>query len=251
MLSKNSDRYCQHPYFVMTSEPKIMSSTGTTKLGYHTMHLNGQRRAKSNYSAFRKGKKQRKRRLMTAGHGGRKRSAVGQVHRANRPITAKGPGIGRFGQHTKDQVASGDKATRPETVPFTNLGPLGETEPIDEENEKLQQEINREVTGESEKEIEDRIHNNETPSQNDKEESENRREDKYDEPEKHVDNLTDDLSNPPEKKHTETSHDGDEHESNNNIKKKDSSKIPLDDSYKNKNKKESKSSSSSSSSDDK
>lgn len=227
-----------------------------TKLGYQTMPLKGNKRAKSNHSAFRKGKMIRKRRLMTAGHGGRKRSAVGQPHRANRPITAKGPGIGRFGQQSKPQTAHGDKATRPETVPFTNLGPLGETEPIDEENEKVQQEINREVTGESEKEIEDRINDNGTQNQDEKEESESeeKRENRYNEPEKHVDNLTEELSNPPDKKVSDVSHEHHFEEAEitkkRNLTKKNSEKVPLDDSSHKENESENHKNNKSQSSDD-
>jgi hypothetical protein len=54
MIRKNADRFCQHPYFLLTSEPRIMSSTGTTKLGYSSMPFQKGKRARSNYSAFRK-----------------------------------------------------------------------------------------------------------------------------------------------------------------------------------------------------
>jgi hypothetical protein len=189
LLRKNADRFCQHPYFVMSTEPRVMSATGMKKFGNCTMPLKG-KRASSNFSAVRRGKS-KKRRLFTAGHGGRKRSAVARFSQTNRPITAKGPGFSK--RTSKTRGASRDHNLRPETVPFTNIGPLGETEPVDE-NDKILQEITREVTGESEKEIEARIGNEEV-----KEESESdhklSREDKYGEKEKQLDNLTEDASN--------------------------------------------------------
>ena len=192
MLRKNADRFCQHPYFVMASEPRVMSATGTAKFGYNTMPLKG-RRAQSNYSVNKRGKK-RKTRLMTAGHNGRQRSAVGSLHKNNRPITAKAPVIGRRLHKTQQEDHKKDDGTRPETVPFTNIGPLGETEPADE-NDKIKQEITREVTGESEKEIEARI-NNELEDRDASDPGESPpHEDKFNEKEKQLDNLTDDLSN--------------------------------------------------------
>jgi hypothetical protein len=207
LLRKNADRFCQHPYFVMASEPRVMSATGTVNLGYNTIPLKG-RRAQSNYSVNKRGKK-RKKRLMTAGHGGRKRSAVGNMARNNRPITAKAPIIGRRMQKSPQQEDhKPDDGARPETVPFTNLGPLGETEPLDE-NDKIKAEITREVTGESEKDIEARIANDfddrdisepgEGPSP----------EDKFNEKEKQMDNLTDDLSNNQEQQRSDNENDED------------------------------------------
>lgn len=192
MLRKNADRFCQHPYFVMASEPRVMSATGTAKFGYSTMPIKG-KRAQSNYSVSKRGKK-RKGRLMTAGHAGRNRSAVGSLPKSNRPITAKAPVIGRRLQKSQQEDRKPDDGTRPETVPFTNLGPLGETEPADEDD-KIKQEINREVTGESEKDIEARI-NNEIDDRDVSDPGESSpREDKFNEREKQMDNLTDDLSN--------------------------------------------------------
>ena len=191
MLRKNADRYCQHPYFVMASEPRVMSATGTAKFGYSTMPLKGNHRARSNYSTLRKSKK-RKRRLMTAGHG-RKRSAVGSLPKPNRPITAKGPVIGRRPQTKAGASTGGDDGFRPETVPYTNIGPLGEWEPQDE-NDKIKQEITREVTGESEREIEARIAD-EVKEEPEQESDFVAPEDKFNEKEKQMDNLTDDLSN--------------------------------------------------------
>ena len=189
LLRKNADRFCQHPYFVMSSEPRVMSATGMKKFGNCTMPLRG-KRASSNFSAVRRGKG-KKRRLFTAGHGGRKRSAVARFSQTNRPITAKGPGFSK--RTAKTRGGSRDHNLRPETVPFTNIGPLGETEPVDE-NDKILQEITREVTGESEKEIEARIGNEEV-----KEESESDhkppKQDRYGEKERQLDNLTDEASN--------------------------------------------------------
>jgi hypothetical protein len=189
MLSKNSDRYCQHPYFVMTGEPRVLSATGTTRFGYQTMPFKSNTRARSNYSAHHKGK--RRRRLMTAGHGGRKQSQVHNMPQNNRPITAKAPGLGRFGRKTAGK--DDDNAFRPDTVPFTNLGPLGETEPVDEDD-RINQEINRE----SDKEIEDRIADPEPTDQDAvREETEPNEgtEDKFNEHEKKIDNLTESESN--------------------------------------------------------
>lgn len=164
MLSKNSDRFCQHPYFIMTSEPRVMSSAGPNKIGYNTMPLKYTRRAKSNYSVNRRNKKNRRRRLMTANNGVRKQSAANEVGRPHRPITAKGPGMGRFGHKNENTESPNDGNFRPETVPFTNIGPLGETEPADEDD-RIKAEINREATGESDKDIEARIGNEETPNE--------------------------------------------------------------------------------------
>jgi hypothetical protein len=204
LLRKNADRFCQHPYFVMASEPRVMSATGTVNLGYNSIPLKN-RRAQSNYSVNKRNKR-RKKRLMTAGHAGRKRSAVGSMARNNRPITAKAPIIGRRMQKSPQEDQKPDDGARPDTVPFTNLGPLGETEPLDE-NDKIKAEITREVTGESEKDIEDRIANDfddrdisepgEGPSP----------EDKFNEKEKQMDNLTDDLSNNQEKQISDNEND--------------------------------------------
>lgn len=197
MLSKNSDRYCQHPYFLMSSEPRIMSATGTHKFGYQTMPFHFGQRAKSSYSASRKGKKRR--RIMTAGHGGRKRSAVADGTNKNRPITAKGPNIGRFGRQERPKPTTKENANRPETVPFTNLGPLGETEPMEEDDER-KNEINRQIIGESEHDIEARINDDDNIDNNDNDqnnESDHRDHspDKYNEPEKKFDNFTEEGSN--------------------------------------------------------
>ena len=190
MLCKNADRYCQHPYFVMLNEPRIMSSTGTTKLGYSSMPQSRGQRARSNYSGFKKTKKRK--RLFTAGHGGRKRASVGDTEKFNnRPITAKAPGLGRINKHNFKSASPNDNNMRPETVPFTNLGPLGETEPADENN-KIKQEITREVTEESDRDIEARIVNDE--ANNEVEEEQPPPVDKYGEKEKQLDNITDDLS---------------------------------------------------------
>lgn len=195
MLRKNADRFCQHPYFVMSSEPRVMSATGTNHFGNSTMPLKG-KRARSNYSLANRGKK-RKKRLFTAGHGGRKRSAVQGFSRTNRPITAKGPGLGSQQRQTKTRATSNNENLRPDTVPFTNIGPLGDTEPADE-NDKIKQEITREVTGESEKEIEARIGNEEV-----KEESESDSkpplENKFNEQEKLMEDFTDGVSDNQEK----------------------------------------------------
>lgn len=219
MLRKNADRYCQHPYFVMASEPRVMSATGTQKFGYSTMPIKANHRARSNYSQLRKGKK-RKRRLMTAGHA-RKRSDVGSLPKGNRPITAKGPIIGRRPQTKAGPSTGGDDAFRPETVPYTNIGPLGECEPADE-NDKIKQEITREVTGESEREIEARI------ADEVKEEPEQESEfvapqDKFNEKEKQMDNLTDDLSNNKDKDNQnsddeESKHDNNQKQENENLR---------------------------------
>ena len=117
---------------------------------------------------------------MTAGHGGRKRSEVDQLPRLNRPITAKGPGIGRFGRqsHTKETE---DNGFRPETVPFTNIGPLGNTEPVDGD-EKLQQEIQN-------IQIPDIDSKDGSDHQDDGAEASAQ---KYNEPERKVDDLSDD-----------------------------------------------------------
>lgn len=183
MLCKNADRYCQHPYFVMASEPRVFSATGPAQFGYSTMPSRGNR-ARSNYSVARRSKK-RKRRLFTAGHEGRKRSAVATVSKTNRPITAKGPVIGRRTNQTKPSTA--DQNFRPETVPFTNLGPLGETEPADEDD-RIKQEITREVSGESDQEIEARIGNEE--AKEDQEEEAPTPKDKFNERAKHIDNFS-------------------------------------------------------------
>ena len=133
-----------------------------------------------------------KKRLNTAGHGSRKRSAVSTLHKNNRPITAKIPTIGRRHYRGEGQVEGENKdGLRPETVPFTNIGPLGETEPVDE-NDRIKQEITREVTGESEKEIEARIGDEEEKEESEEEPKVSR--DKFNEREKQMDNLTDDLS---------------------------------------------------------
>ena len=191
MLCKNADRYCQHPYFIMLNDPKFMNSTGTTNLGYSSMPQSHGKRAKSNYSGFKKTKKRK--RLFTAGVSGRKRASVGEAAKFdNRPITAKAPGLGRVGKHNFKSVSPNDKNIRPETVPFTNLGPLGETEPADENN-KILQEITREVTEESDRDIEARIVNDDAT--NEQEEEQPRPIDKYGEKERQLDNLTDDLSN--------------------------------------------------------
>ena len=144
------------PYFRASNEPRIMSAAGGRTFGYQTMLIK-QRRAKSSYAVARRTKKKKKR-VMTAGYGGRKRSAVRKAAQAARPITAKGPNIGRRNKSSNpgNQEEEEDNGFRPETVPFTNIGPLGATEPQDE-NDKIKQEITREVTGESEKEIEARI----------------------------------------------------------------------------------------------
>ena len=135
---------------------------------------------------------------MTAGHGSRKRSAVGPQSQSNRPITAKVPVIGRRNYQENNKEEQENDGLRPETVPFTNLGPLGETEPIDE-NDKIKQEITREVSGESDKEIEARIGNEEAKEES---EGESRQpENKFNEPEKQMENLTDDASEKPEKEH--------------------------------------------------
>lgn len=177
----------------MSTEPRVMSATGTNKFGYSTMPLKG-RRARSNYSVHRKGKGKKKRRLFTAGHGGRKRSDVDHSMK-NRPITAKAPGLGRT-QPTSQQKQSLD-GFRPETVPFTNLGPLGETEPIDEDD-KIKQEITREVTGESEKEIADRIANEEVKEESIEEPPTPK--DRFPEEERKLDNQSEDQSNPNDNK---------------------------------------------------
>lgn len=52
LLRQNADRFCQHPYFIAASEPRVMSATGTNKFGYQTMPLKG-KRARSNYSGFK------------------------------------------------------------------------------------------------------------------------------------------------------------------------------------------------------
>lgn len=191
MLCKNADRFCQHPYFVMLNEPKIMSSTGTTKLGYSSMPQTRGQRARSNYSGFKKAKKRK--RLFTAGHAARKRASVGDTAKFNnRPITAKAPGLGRISKHNFKSTSPNDNNMRPETVPFTNLGPLGETEPA-EENNKIKQEITREVTEESDRDIEARIVNDD--ANNEVEEEQPPPVDRYGEKEKQLDNITDDLSN--------------------------------------------------------
>lgn len=182
------------PYFRASNEPRIMSAVGGRTFGYKTMPLK-QRRAKSSYAVARRTKKKKKR-VMTAGYGGRKRSAVRKGPQAARPITAKGPQIGRR-QKTADPEGKQneeDNGFRPETVPFSNIGPLGATEPQDGDD-RIKQEINREVTGESEKEIEARIGEEEEVSK----ESDNEEkliEDKFNEKEKQLDNLSDDLSGP-------------------------------------------------------
>lgn len=198
MLSKNSDRYCQHPYFVMNGDTGVMSATGTTRFGYQTMPFKGAKRARSNYSAGNRSKK-RRRRIMTAGHGGRKRSVVENSSQHNRPITAKAPGMNRFGRKTASNGNQNqdEGALRPDTVPYTNLGPLGETEPVDEDD-KIQQEINREASGESDKEIEARIANAEAldpEAVREETEPNEMPEDKFNEPEKKIDNLTESESN--------------------------------------------------------
>jgi hypothetical protein len=76
----------------------------------------------------------KKRRLFTAGHGSRKRSVVDSMPKNNRPITAKAPGLGRINRNNIKASSPVDGNFRPETVPFTNIGPLGETEPADENN---------------------------------------------------------------------------------------------------------------------
>lgn len=91
------------------------------------------KRARSNYSGFRKSKANKKR-LFTAGHGSRKRTSVENVPKNNRPITAKAPGLGRINRNNIKASSPVDGNFRPETVPFTNIGPLGETEPADENN---------------------------------------------------------------------------------------------------------------------
>eukprot|EP00343_Euplotes_focardii_P009690 CAMPEP_0205828622 /NCGR_PEP_ID=MMETSP0206-20130828/35705_1 /ASSEMBLY_ACC=CAM_ASM_000279 /TAXON_ID=36767 /ORGANISM="Euplotes focardii, Strain TN1" /LENGTH=232 /DNA_ID=CAMNT_0053130629 /DNA_START=290 /DNA_END=989 /DNA_ORIENTATION=- len=161
--------------------------------GYATMPIKG-RRAKSSYAIARKSKKKRKR-LMTAGHGGRKRSAVSRGPQHTRPITAKGPLMGM--RNKSDQAEEEEKTknvVRPDTVACTNMGPLGATEPQDGD-EKINQEITREVTGESERDIEARIGNEgEISKESDHEEVEPRR-DVFNEKKNKIDNLTDDLSN--------------------------------------------------------
>lgn len=201
MLCKNADRYCQHPYFVMASEPRVFSATSTAKLGYSTMPSRGNR-ARSNYSVARRSKK-RKRRLFTAGHEGRKRSEVGTLSKTNRPITAKAPIIGRRTNQTKPSTA--DQIFRPETVPFTNLGPLGETEPADEDD-KIKQEITREVSGESDQEIEARIGNEEVKE--DQEEEAQTPQDKFNERPRHIDNFSE------EGEHKRQYEEADEHDNN-------------------------------------
>ena len=78
MIRKNADRFCQHPYFLLTSDPKLMNMTGTTNLGYSSVPFQKGKRARSNYSGLRKSKK---RRLFTAGHGSKKRSAVSSLQK--------------------------------------------------------------------------------------------------------------------------------------------------------------------------
>lgn len=80
------------------------------------------------------GLENKKKRLFTAGHGNRKRSSVEDVPKNNRPITAKAPGLGRINRNKLKASSPVDGNFRPETVPFTNIGPLGETEPADENN---------------------------------------------------------------------------------------------------------------------
>lgn len=158
------------PNFKATHEPRIMSAIPGRKFGYATMPLKS-RRAKSSYAVARKGKKKRKR-LMTAGHGGRKRSAVSRGPQHTRPITAKGPLMGRRNPGSIPEEEKKEDGLRPDTVAFTNIGPLGATEPQDGDN-KIKQEITREVTGESEREIEARIGNEgEVSKESDHEEQE-------------------------------------------------------------------------------
>jgi len=162
------------PNFKATNEPRIMTAIPGRMFGYATMPIKG-RRAKSSYAIARKSKKKRKR-LMTAGHGGRKRSAVSRGPQHTRPITAKGPLMGM--RNKSDQAEEEEKTknvVRPDTVACTNMGPLGATEPQDGD-EKINQEITREVTGESERDIEARIGNEgEISKESDHEEVEPRR----------------------------------------------------------------------------
>eukprot|EP00344_Euplotes_crassus_P008124 CAMPEP_0197001948 /NCGR_PEP_ID=MMETSP1380-20130617/6527_1 /TAXON_ID=5936 /ORGANISM="Euplotes crassus, Strain CT5" /LENGTH=258 /DNA_ID=CAMNT_0042419825 /DNA_START=453 /DNA_END=1229 /DNA_ORIENTATION=+ len=169
-----------------------MSAVGGRTFGYQTMPIK-QRRAKSSYAVARRTKKKKKR-VMTAGYGGRKRSAVRKADQAARPITAKGPNIGRRNKSSNpNNQEEEDNGFRPETVPFTNIGPLGATEPQDGDD-KIKQEITREVTGESEKEIEARI-GEEVEVSKESENEEKPVEDKYHEKEKQLDNLSDEASN--------------------------------------------------------
>jgi len=176
------------PHFRASNEPRIMSAVGGRRFGYSTMPLKA-RRAKSSYAVARRNRK--KKRIMTAGHGGRKRSAA--KPQLNRPITAKGPIIGRRQRSNIPEENEGNDF-RQNTVPFSNVGFLGPTEPQDGD-EKIQQEINREVTGESEKDIEDRIGEEGENSSKSVDEENQPKEDKFNEQEKQLENLTDDLSN--------------------------------------------------------
>ncbi|CAI2370710.1 unnamed protein product [Moneuplotes crassus] len=171
------------PCFRATNEPRIMSAVGGRTFGYQTMPIK-QRRAKSSYAVARRTKKKKKR-VMTAGYGGRKRSAVRKADQAARPITAKGPNIGRRNKSSNpNNQEEEDNGFRPETVPFTNIGPLGATEPQDGDD-KIKQEITREVTGEREEvEVSKESEHEEKPV-----------EDKYHEKEKQLDNLSDEASN--------------------------------------------------------
>ena len=207
------------PNFKATNEPRIMSAVGGRRFGYATMPIKA-RRAKSSYAVARRGKK-KKRRLMTAGHGGRKRSAVSRGPQNNRPITAKGPLMGRRNQKSEEKEEPQEPVQRPDTVAFTNMGPLGATEPQDGDD-RIKQEITREVTGESEREIEARIGNEDEISKESDHEEQEAPKDKFNEKEKKIDNLTDDLSNNQDKQKSE---DGD----NNDDQNKESRKEANDD----------------------
>lgn len=153
-----------------------MSATSANRFGYTTAPSRG-KRARSNYSVARRSKNKKKR-LFTAGHNHRKQSAV-SGSRPNRPITAKAPGIVRRNRDPNSEDKGDDRNDfRPGTVAFTNIGPLGETEPVDENN-RIRQEIN----------------NNEEVKEESEQEEPQPSPDKFNEPEKHVENLSDDLSN--------------------------------------------------------
>ena len=215
------------PNFITSNEPRIMSAVGGRKFGYATMQIKS-RRAKSSYAVARRGKK-KKRRLMTAGHGGRKRSAVSRAPQNNRPITAKGPYMGRRNQSNRNEETEvkevqEENAKRPDTVAFTNIGPLGATEPQDGDD-KIKQEINREVTGESEKEIEARIDIEGEISKESLNEENEPPKDKFNEKEKKIDNLTDDLSNNHEKNDNDEQKEGEaDHEKSENKNKQNPDK---------------------------